>query len=367
MKKLWITVVVVIIIAGFIGLNVWKNTEENQLAVEVTTLTEETLTETMITPGTLKLAEQQTIFYTPEKGEIAEIFVQEGDDVQEGTPLLRYENRQLELEMKQKELQIRSGHLQLNDIREKHKTLDQKLEEDEENEQLQAEHDQVKLEQQQANIELEQLLLQKESLEQQIADLEVKSDIEGKVIEVNEQVAAGSTQAEQLPLMRIGSLNQLIVEGVISEYDALKVKAGQAVTLTSDAAPDQSWTGKVNEVSSLPLEEDQAAMEGGTGGVQYPIEVTVEGNIDLKPGFQMVIEIMTDQRRVNTLPLTAVKQEGDANYVYVVKDGQVEKREVKVGMVSNEMIEITDGLTKAEQVIADPADDVKDGTEVTVQ
>ena len=81
MKKLWITVVVVIIIAGFIGLNVWKNTEENQLAVEVTTLTEETLTETMITPGTLKLAEQQTIFYTPEKGEIAENFVQEGDDV----------------------------------------------------------------------------------------------------------------------------------------------------------------------------------------------------------------------------------------------------------------------------------------------
>ena len=143
---------------------------------------------------------------------------------------------------------------------------------------------------------MEQLLLQKESLEQQIADLEVKSDIEGKVIEVNEQVAAGSTQAEPKPLIHIGTLNQLIVEGALSEYDTLKVKAGQTVELTSDATPGESWTGKVNELSSLPNQEDGLQWRGHRG-VQYPIEVTVEENISLKPGFQMVMEIVTDQRR----------------------------------------------------------------------
>jgi HlyD family secretion protein len=229
---------------------------------------------------------------------------------------------------------------------------------------LQSEHDQVWLQQQQTNLEIEQLQLQKQSIEQQIAELEVKSEMDGKVVSVNDVAGASSNQLEPQPLIQIGTLEQLMVEGIISEYDTLKVEQGQVVVLTSDALPGESWKGKVSFVAFLP--EDTNSL-GGTG-VQYPIKVTVEDkNINLKPGFQMVMEILTEERKAQTLPLTAVKQEGDTNYVFTVVDGKTQKKDVSVGLVSNESIEITDGLSEEDEVLLDPSDDVSAGMDVTVK
>lgn len=367
-RKIWIAIGIVAIIVGFLGINIWVNADESNLTVEVTTLKEEEITDKVLTQGTLKLAEEQTVYYSPEKGEIAEILVNEGDDIERGKALLTYKNDQLTLEQRQNELEQQSGILQSNSLREQHKEIDKQIEEDKENKMLQEEHDQIKLQQQQANIELEQLKLQKETINQQIADLKVVSDITGKVVEVNEQAAFTSNQMEQQPLIRIGSLDQLIVEGSVSEYDALNIKDGQTVTLTSDAIPDESWTGTVSHISYLPNDTGEMGMDDGTTGVQYPVTVTVDDkDIGLKPGFQMTMEIKTDEHKANTLPITAVQQEEDDNYVYVVVEGKAERREVKVGTASLKTIEISDGITDKDQVIIDPAENIKDGMDVSVQ
>ncbi|MED4473790.1 MULTISPECIES: efflux RND transporter periplasmic adaptor subunit [Bacillaceae] len=367
-RKIWIAVGIVAIIVGFLGINIWVNADESNLTVEVTTLKEEEITDKVLTQGTLKLAEEQTVYYSPEKGEIAEILVNEGDDIERGKALLTYKNDQLTLEQRQNELEQQSGILQSNSLREQHKEIDKQIEEDKDNKVLQEEHDQIKLQQQQANIELEQLKLQKETINQQIADLKVVSDITGKVVEVNEQAAFTSNQMEQQPLIRIGSLDQLIVEGSVSEYDALNIKDGQTVTLTSDAIPDESWTGTVSHISYLPNDTGEMGMDDGTTGVQYPVTVTVDDkDIGLKPGFQMTMEIKTDEHKANTLPITAVQQEEDDNYVYVVVEGKAERREVKVGTASLKTIEISDGITVKDQVIIDPAENIKDGMDVSVQ
>lgn len=365
-KKIWIAIGVVALIILLVGLNIWKSKADSNVKVDVTTLQEETITETVLTPGQLKLANEQTVYYTAEKGTVKEILVEEGDTVKKGTPLIRYENQQLTLEKKQNELQMKATNLQVSDLATKRKDIENLLNEDKENEALKSELEQIKLQQQQTQIELEQLQLQKEVIQQQIADLEVKSEVEGKVVEVNEQAALASNQLEQQPVIRIGSLDDLIVEGTISEYDTLKIEKGQAVTLKSDAVPDQSWKGTVSLVSDLPKQQEGIEIDAG-GGVQYPIQVKVEDKIELKPGFQMLIEIKTKEQKANVFPLTAVKQDGEDNYVFVVNGNKVEQREVKVGSVSNEMIEITEGVEADEQVIVAPADDVKDGTEVTVK
>lgn len=367
-RKIWIAIGIVAIIVGFLGINIWVNADESNLTVEVTTLKKEEITDKVLTQGTLKLAEEQTVYYSPDKGEIAEILVNEGDDIERGKALLTYKNDQLTLEQRQNELEQQSGILQSNSLREQHKEIDKQIEEDKENKMLQEEHDQIKLQQQQANIELEQLKLQKETINQQIADLKVVSDITGKVVEVNEQAAFTSNQMEQQPLIRIGSLDQLIVEGSVSEYDALNIKDGQTVTLTSDAIPDESWTGTVSHISYLPNDTGEMGMDDGTTGVQYPVTVTVDDkDIGLKPGFQMTMEIKTDEHKANTLPITAVQQEEDDNYVYVVVEGKAERREVKVGTASLKTIEISDGITDKDQVIIDPAENIKDGMDVSVQ
>ncbi|MFS8580487.1 MAG: HlyD family efflux transporter periplasmic adaptor subunit, partial [Novibacillus thermophilus] len=180
---------------------------------------------------------------------------------------------------------------------------------------------------------------------------------------------------------RIAALDELIVEGVISEYDTLKVEEGQEVVLSSDVVPDEEWKGKVTHIGYLP--EQSNSVNGEAEAVQYAVEVAVESeDIPLKPGFQMIMEIETEKRKVPTLPLSAVvsksqatvggdstepSSEEEEHYVFVVKDGKAERRPVEVGIVSDDRIEIKDGLESDEHVVANPPENLKDGAEVTVK
>src|SRR5690606_38921335 len=100
------------------------------------------------------------------------------------------------------------------------------------------ERDQLEMERRMANIELKQAQLQKETIDKQLKNLTVKSEVDGTVLSVDEAAAHATNQAEPQPVIRIAALDELIVEGVISEYDTLEVEEGQEVVLSSDVVPD---------------------------------------------------------------------------------------------------------------------------------
>src|SRR5690625_4614474 len=137
MKKKWIIIGVSALIVLFIGINIWKSSTSSTIKVETAKLKEEVMKETVMTPSTLKINKEQFVYFQAEKGEIAEIFVEEGDKVKEGDDLLRYENKQLDLEKQQNELQIRSTALNLENIRKQHREIDKELEKDKDNDMLQ--------------------------------------------------------------------------------------------------------------------------------------------------------------------------------------------------------------------------------------
>lgn len=366
-KKVWITIGVIVLIVALVGINVWKKQDKGSVTVATTALKSEDISESVLTPGTLKLDEEQSVYYQPENGDVAEIFVKEGDKVEKGENLLRYVNEQLSLEEKQTDLQLRAAQLELNSLVKQHSEIDKQIEDDPDNEVLEEEHDQIKLQQQQASMEVERSQLQIESIKKQLKELVVKSDIDGTVVDIDEHASFESNQSEQSPMIRIGSLNNLVVEGEISEFDTLKIKKDQPVIITSDAVPDEEWKGKVTFIADLPNESDSLGMENDTG-VHYPIIVSVEDDdIPLKPGFQMLLDIETSKQEANTLPLNAVIQEDDHNFVYIVEAGQAVQKEVTIGTVTTDKIEITDGITKEDKVIKEPTEDIYDGLEVDVQ
>lgn len=365
MKKKWIVIGVVSIIVVLIGFNVWKASATTEMKVETVTLNEELMKETVMTPGTLQLAQEQNVYYQAEKGEIAEIFVEEGDSVEKGDQLLRYENNQLDLEKRQNDLQIRSTSLQLENIRKKHREIDKELEKDKDNEMLQQEHDEIKLQEQMSVIELEQSQLQRESITKQLEELTVTAKVDGTVLSVNEN--ATTDPLGEKPIIQIGTLADLIVEGTISEYDTMNISVGQEVRLTSDAVPEEEWKGKVSFIGDLPKDQTIVGMEQTDSSVLYPITVTLEEEIKLKPGFKMLIEIITKEEKVNTLPIETIIQEDDNNYVFIVEDGKAKRVEVKTGIVDTNKIEIIEGVGKKDKVIINPPDNLSDGMEVTIQ
>ncbi|MEC1774584.1 efflux RND transporter periplasmic adaptor subunit [Bacillus mojavensis] len=376
MKKVWIGIGIAALVALFIGINIYRSAAPASGSagqkVETGSLEEKKISSTVMVPGTLKFSDEQYVFYEADKGTLHDIKVKEGDKVKKGTPLVTYSNEQLSLEKEQNELTAESNRLQIDQILEKLQALDNKekkltkqLGKKEAEKQIESERTELEMQEKTAQIELKQTELQRQSLANKMSDLQVKSEIDGTVISVNKEAASKKSDIQE-PVIHIGNPKNLVVSGKLSEYDTLKVKKGQKVTLTSDVIQDKTWRGTVSAVGLVPDQQENAAAAAGTDqAVQYPLQVKIKGDLpEGKPGFKFIMNIETDKRKTNTLPSKAVKKEDDQYYVYTVKDGKAKRVDVKIGEVTDDVTEIKEGISKDDQVILNPADDLADGTDV---
>ncbi|MGY5387013.1 efflux RND transporter periplasmic adaptor subunit [Bacillus spizizenii] len=375
MKKVWIGIGIAVLVALFIGMNIYRSAAPTSGSagqkIQTGGLEEKEISSTVMVPGTLKFSNEQYVFYEADKGTLEDIKVKEGDKVKKGTPLITYTNEQLSLEKEQNQLTAQSNQLQIDQIQEKLKALDSKEKElekqvgkKEAEKQIESERTELQMQEKTAEIELKQTELQRQSLANRVSDLQVKSEIEGTVISVNQEAASKKSDIQE-PVIHIGNPKDLVVSGKLSEYDTLKVKKGQKVTLTSDVIQDKTWKGTVSAVGLVPDQQESTAAQGTEQAVQYPLQVKIKGNLpEGKPGFKFIMNIETDKRKANTLPSKAVKKEDDQYYVYTVKDGKAKRVDVKIGQVTDDLTEIKEGISQDDQVILNPSDQVTDGTEV---
>lgn len=251
MKKVWIGIGIAVLVALFIGINIYRSAAPTSGSagqkIQTGGLEEKEISATVMVPGTLKFSNEQYVFYEADKGTLEDIKVKEGDKVKKGTPLITYTNEQLSLEKEQNQLTAESNQLQIDQIQEKVKALDSKEKElekqvgkKEAEKQIESERTELQMQERTAEIELKQTELQRQSLANRVSDLQVKSDIEGTVISVNQEAASKKSDIQE-PVIHIGNPKDLVVSGKLSEYDTLKVKKGQKVTLTSDVIQDKTW------------------------------------------------------------------------------------------------------------------------------
>ncbi|MEH7203325.1 efflux RND transporter periplasmic adaptor subunit [Bacillus safensis] len=363
-KKIIIGSILIIVIGLFIGFNIAKNQAKpaSTAAIKTVKLTPKEITSTVMTPGTLSFSEEQFIYEEEEKGKLKGIAVKEGEKVKAGTPLLTYENKELELEEQQQALAVESSTLKLEQLQNRLSELDEKkagANDKSERDQLQLELKAVELEQKQAEIS-------QEKVKAQIEDLTVHSKIDGTVISIEQEAGAGKPEERQ-PIIHIGHEKKMIVRGLISEYDAIKIKKKQKVKVTSDVIRGKSWQGVVKKVGAVPV-QTAAETTSSDQTVQYPVEVEIKGKKpEAKPGFKMIMEIETDRRQAQTIPETAVKKETDGQYVYVVEKNELKKVKVVIGETSGHDLEVTKGVKAEDQIIAHPTDDMYDGMEVNAE
>ncbi|PEI51621.1 MULTISPECIES: efflux RND transporter periplasmic adaptor subunit [Priestia] len=376
MKKGIIITAVAVVIVAVIGINVYRaqSVSGKAINVHVANIKEKKLRNTVMVPGTLKLADEQYVYFDAEKGEVERFHVTEGSRVQQGTSLVTYESDTLDLEQEQNKLEKKSSQLQidsvskqLSNLNKKQKELEKEMSKQEARDQIDTERTQLNLDLETAKIDLERNKLEAKSIAKKERNLDVASDINGTVLEVDKE-AVNNTSDVQKPLIHIGNTDEYLATGVLSEYDALKIKTGQAVKITSDVLPDKEWAGSVKQIDYLP--QQQASAEAGNDAAnQYPVEVKVDDQdiTMIKPGFKLLLEIETSSKKASSLPIKAVVNEDGEKYVYVVKDKKAVRKEVKIGETTNKFIEIKSGVSSKDKVITNPSKDLTEGAEVTVQ
>ncbi|MBP2019622.1 HlyD family secretion protein [Symbiobacterium terraclitae] len=202
-----------------------------------------------------------------------------------------------------------------------------------------------------------------ESLRGKLEQAELKAPAAGTVLAVS--VTDGLPAQEMQLLLTIGGLDELKVVVQVDELDIVKVRPGQALSVETNAAPGEVFSGRVTRVAA------QATMGGG-GSPYFVVEGSVANRADLlRAGVNAEVVIATAEREnVIVVPLAAVREQNGEASVLVVEEFTVRVRPVNVGLRTETEVEITEGVEEGEQIVVSPftlINSLKDGDPVRVE
>ncbi|RFA33130.1 hypothetical protein CAI16_15650 [Virgibacillus dokdonensis] len=365
-RKVIISVVIICLVALVLFIGIVQSTGANNPPKVVTeTLSKRTIQPSVILPGTIGATNVQRLFYQSEYGSQYELLVEKDQHIDKGTPLIRYFSEETDNELDQLEIQIEAGYLQINQIetqegqlKENKEKMKKELSEEEAESNYKEEESQLYYNKRIANLDLKTLLLQQEELKKKKEGIIFNSEFDGVVLQAN-----NSSGISEEPLVELAALNHLQVYGKISEYDSLILTEGMSVEITSDSIPETTWHGAVKEIGYLPDNQDTPDQKGFS---QYPITFSIEdGDLSmLKPGYQMVIRVMLDNKDTLAIDEAAIHQEVESNYVYVYENGTAYKKEVEVGFSANSLVEVINGVNENDEIIIQSDQELLDGIKV---
>jgi RND family efflux transporter MFP subunit len=161
--------------------------------------------------------------------------------------------------------------------------------------------------------------------------------MERKVSE-GQYVNAGDT------LFIVADLGTVWVKLDVYEPDLRLVRTGNAVEMTSDAAPGK-LRGRVDFIDTTVNHDTRTAslrVQVANPGMRLRPGMYVRGTIYAAPEMSLVV------------PRSAIIDTGTRTLVYVARgNGVYEAREVKTGQPSGNVVPIYDGLTHGERVVAE--------------
>lgn len=158
-------------------------------------------------------------------------------------------------------------------------------------------------------------------------------------------------------LIKLPNLAQMKVDARIHETRISQVKTGMPVTIQVDALANETFHGKVQYVSSVPMSGRWPNFELKEYEAIISIDDPFEQTRFLKPGLTAQIDIEVEEReQVLQVPVQAVVECCDQHFTYVLTSKGPERRTVQVGETNDTFIEIMDGVAEGEAVVLNVRD-----------
>lgn len=155
-------------------------------------------------------------------------------------------------------------------------------------------------------------------------------------IEPGQVVSAGSGV-----LFRMAKGGEFEMLARLGEQDLARMSVGQSASVTPVGSA-QTFTGQIWQIS--PVIDPQTR--------QGIARIALSYNQALRPGGFATARITSGSADVPLLPESAVLNDQKGNFVMIVgKGNKIERRDVKVGDVSNAGVTVTEGLNGTEQVV----------------
>jgi RND family efflux transporter MFP subunit len=187
-----------------------------------------------------------------------------------------------------------------------------------------------------------------------ITDTVVRAPISGAVKE--KSASRGTYLPVNGRIVTIVKINPLRLRADIPEYAAGTVRMGQTMTLTVEAFPGRTFTGRVVRIGPSLSEQTRA--------LTVEAEVSNPGRM-LRPGMFAKSQLITSKDAPAVMvPQRAVVNVAGLSKVYVIENGRVVERIVKTGTNDGEMVEIIEGVNDGELVALNNLDKLQTGVAV---
>ena len=183
----------------------------------------------------------------------------------------------------------------------------------------------------------------------------LKAEFAGVVTEL--EAVSGQPPTESGKLVTVESTEKVYVRLNVSKYDLEKIAEGQKADV--DIA-GKTYEGTVSKIDGMATKNDSGAMVVGVNvNIDNPDE-----NIFLGVEAKVYVH-MAKAEGVIAIPLEVINSDRDGDFVYVEENGVVAKRRITVGISSDSLSEVKEGLTAGENVIMANGMEFEEGMAVT--
>lgn len=171
------------------------------------------------------------------------------------------------------------------------------------------------------------------------------------------RVDLGAQVSSDTVLTRLENLSPMLVEFQVPEQFFSIARPGLAAEATTPAWPGKTFTASLSEIDTSidPVSRTfrvRAQMPNEDGA--------------LASGMFMRLSLQLSSDGVVMIPEQSITMEEGTPFVFVVKDGKVERRDVQTGGREPGWVQITNGLTLGEEIVVSGISKVRPGGAVKV-
>jgi len=386
--KILLPAVILLIIFAIVGKKAGWFGKAVTVKVAVENAEQRTIIETITANG--KIQPEKEVKITPDvSGEIVQLTVREGDQVEKGQLLLRIKpdvyisqkDRSLaaissaRARLAQAEAQFIQAELSFN--RTKQLYEEQTISKSE-FEQAEASYSVAKAEVDAAKYSVISTEASLKEANENLVKTSIYAPMSGTVsmllVELGERVA-GTGMMAGTELLRVADLSRMEAQVEVNENDIPRVNLGDTATIEVDAYVDYKFRGIVTEIANSAKTTGVSADQVTNFDVKILVlpesykELADKGNANpLRPGMSATVDILTETKqgiiavpiqsvttRTDTTKITQTVSDEEIRTLVFITDGErALAKDVKTGIQDNSYIEVISGVSAGDRVISAP-------------
>jgi RND family efflux transporter MFP subunit len=290
--------------------------------------------------GSGSVEQAQTVQLTSQvTADVLEVPVKIGDIVKKGALLARMDDRLIQAQLEANRAYVESNNIKIKDESNqvaRYKALEQK------NMGTASELEKSEMALADAKEALAKATLSLRQAEIDLEHVKIASPFDGIVLE--RLVNPGETTHREQIVMKLGSLNNVLLAAKMTEDKMHSVQLGLPAEASFPAFPGERFEGKVVKIDPN--------IDPVTRTFTTYVEVKND-DFRLKPGLSGFARIRRSAKDVLAVPSVAIlNPSGEQASVFVVDaSGHASLRKIRPGVVVDAMTEVRDGLKEGEKVV----------------